>query len=108
MTLRACIDCGRPSPGSRCPEHAIPRLPRSGTYTRTAAKVRAEATACWICGTPFADPNDPPVADHVIPRAYGGSDDETNLRAAHQSCNSRRGAQLGNEGAWTLGGRSRS
>jgi 5-methylcytosine-specific restriction endonuclease McrA len=36
----------------------------------------------------------PPVADHVLPRAYGGSDHIENLKAAHKSCNSRKGATL--------------
>ncbi|HEU5279977.1 MAG TPA: HNH endonuclease signature motif containing protein [Gaiellaceae bacterium] len=55
--------------------------------------MRATATACWLCGGPFTV-DDPAVADHVVPRLYGGSDDETNLRAAHRSCNGRRGARL--------------
>lgn len=50
------------------------RKPRGGSYTRAAAKVRAEAEICWICGGPFDDPADPPVADHVQPRRFGGSD----------------------------------
>jgi 5-methylcytosine-specific restriction endonuclease McrA len=56
--------------------------------------VRAEATVCHLCGLPFTDPNDPPVADHVIPRVHGGSDRIENLAAAHRSCNGRRGARL--------------
>jgi 5-methylcytosine-specific restriction endonuclease McrA len=32
------------------------------------------------------------VADHLIPRAHGGPDALFNYRAAHRSCNARRGA----------------
>jgi 5-methylcytosine-specific restriction endonuclease McrA len=71
------------------------RKNRTGSYQRAAAQVRAAATECWICGGGFTDPNDPPVADHVIPRIQGGSDDISNLRAAHRSCNGRRGQRMG-------------
>jgi len=86
--------------GSR--PHAIPALPRSGTYTRTANRIVDEATHCWLCGG-GPRPDDPFVADDVLPRAYGGADTADNLRPAHRSCNGRRGAQLGNEGAWSRG-----
>jgi hypothetical protein len=65
--------------------------------------VRAAATICHLCEKPFTA-DDPPVADHVIPRAYGGSDDIENLRAAHRSCNGRKGATLP---CWTPTGSSR-
>ena len=32
------------------------------------------------------------TADHLIPRSHGGGDDPINLRLAHRSCNSSRGA----------------
>src|SRR5690606_4927281 len=35
-----------------------------------------------------------PSVDHLIPRSMGGTDDLENLRPAHRSCNSRRGARL--------------
>jgi 5-methylcytosine-specific restriction endonuclease McrA len=40
----------------------------------------------------------PQFADHVIPRAFGGSDHISNLAAAHRSCNGRKGATMPN---WT-------
>jgi 5-methylcytosine-specific restriction endonuclease McrA len=46
---------------------------------------------CAICtGTGTAD--DPLTADHVVSPRDGGSNDLSNLRAAHRSCNSSRGA----------------
>jgi 5-methylcytosine-specific restriction endonuclease McrA len=98
VRLRCCSypGCGRlvPVNSNRCEQHPN-RRNRTGSYTRAAAKIRAAATECWICGQPFTDPNDPPVADHVTPRLYGGSDTVDNLRAAHRSCNGRRAQTLG-------------
>jgi len=43
---------------------------------------------CWLCGRPGAT-----TADHVVPLSKGGHPfDPANLRAAHRSCNSSRGA----------------
>jgi 5-methylcytosine-specific restriction endonuclease McrA len=44
---------------------------------------------CHLCGGPFTT-EDPPVADHVLPRAYGRSDDLSNLAPP----TGRKGAQL--------------
>ena len=41
---------------------------------------------CHICGHPGAD-----TMDHLIPWSHGGTNTLDNLRAAHRSCNSRRG-----------------
>jgi 5-methylcytosine-specific restriction endonuclease McrA len=98
VILKACSICGRPSPTSRCSQHPKPPK-RSGSYTRNAAKVRASATSCYLCGKPFTA-EDPAVADHVKPRAFGGSDNPANLKAAHRSCNGRKGATLP---PWTQG-----
>jgi 5-methylcytosine-specific restriction endonuclease McrA len=43
---------------------------------------------CWLCGRKGAN-----SVDHVVPRERGGTDELGNLRAAHASCNSRRGAR---------------
>ena len=98
--MRACIVCARPftGPGSRCPQHALPS--RTGSYTRSAKKVVVSATRCHLCGQPFSDPSDPAVADHVIPRSLGGSDDIANLAPAHRSCNGRRGNRTKSELFW--------
>jgi 5-methylcytosine-specific restriction endonuclease McrA len=90
--LKVCF-CGRIAyQGNRRPLHPKPPK-RTGTYTRNAAKVRAAATTCYLCGQPFT-PDNPAVADPRQPRAYGGSDDISNLAAAHRSCNGRKGATL--------------
>jgi 5-methylcytosine-specific restriction endonuclease McrA len=96
---KACVICGRPhgNRGARCDLHAIPA--RTGTYSRNAARVRANALTCHLCGRGFTDPDDPPVADHIIPRGLGGSDDLVNLAPAHRSCNGRKGAELGTIGS---------
>jgi hypothetical protein len=69
------------------------RPPRSGTYSREAKRLVEAATYCYLCGD-GPRPGDPLVADHVIPRALGGSDDITNLAPAHRSCNGRKSARL--------------
>jgi 5-methylcytosine-specific restriction endonuclease McrA len=61
-------------------------------YRHKRAKILATATHCHLCGLP-ARPGGPLVADHLIPRAYGGPDIAANLRPAHASCDLRRGAK---------------
>lgn len=87
--LRACTICGRLTTTNRCDAHALP--PRGRPHRRARAQTLQEETRCWICGHP-ARPDDPLTADHVIPRAHGGPNTRDNYRAAHASCNIRRGA----------------
>jgi 5-methylcytosine-specific restriction endonuclease McrA len=106
--LFACAGCGRTYPPprrrDRCPtcekEYYRERRKRRGSTTarglghqheQLRERVLAEESRCWLCGEP-ARPDDPLVADHVVPRAAGGETTRSNLRAAHGSCNSRRGA----------------
>lgn len=71
--------------------------------------IRRDNGICHICGQPGAD-----TADHLIAVADGGTDDPSNLAAAHHiPCNVRRGArpipviraelahEAGGEPAWT-------
>lgn len=59
---------------------------------RYAVRKTAECLAWWgnrchLC----SDPAPATTADHVTPRSKGGTDELSNLRPAHHSCNSARG-----------------
>lgn len=54
---------------------------------------------CQLCLSPVrtdVKPSHPryPTLDHIVPRAHGGSDDESNLRLACFQCNTRRGTDM--------------
>ena len=95
--LRACRRCGRPTTGAFCAEHqhlATRRHYNSGEYRANRQHLLATESTCWICGDgPRA--GDPWTADHLIPLASNGTNARDNLRLAHHSCNSRRGAKRG-------------
>ena len=86
--LRACVECGTLSEGSRCPEHAPKPWAGSTRRERTVSgweqQRRAQVvlavhdTVCHVCGRPCAD-----QVDHVIPLAEGGEDTFDNLRPIH-------------------------
>jgi hypothetical protein len=102
---KPCIDCGAPSPGTRCAAHQQARDARAqasqtaarkrtggrskygGRYQGGARAVRSTATVCWLCLGP-ADPHDPWQADHIIQGDRWG--DSGALAPAHRSCNIRR------------------
>jgi 5-methylcytosine-specific restriction endonuclease McrA len=100
---RLCLDCPNTidtTEGSRCKRCRAKRERQRGTrdernvgtqHKRIRKQVLAEESVCWMCGLP-ALPGDPLTADHIIPRAAGGRTVRENYRAAHRSCNSRRGA----------------
>lgn len=90
--LKACTVCGRPSPGTRCSLHPKPARPyRTAEYQMNRALTLVEERTCWICGK-AGSVEDPLTADHLIEVVNGGDSTRTNLRAAHRSCNGRRGA----------------
>lgn len=100
---KPCLDCGKLTTlGNRCAEHQnlVEKLhdakraqikkasgQYSGSYRKRAAEIRATALVCHLCGDGFRL-GDPWVADHVEPASHG---DVAELRAAHKSCNARRG-----------------
>lgn len=110
MRRRPCLECGKPSSGIRCLEHARARqaledrrrnarpehLARLTITSSQRRRVYArDGYRCRYCGEP-ATSSDPLTLDHVVPLAvelrFHPSDEE--LVTAHRSCNSRRGARV--------------
>ncbi len=92
-TSRVCSRPGCPNlatTGGSCPIHNKDRGRGSTRAWRTArAQVLArDHRICHICGLPEAD-----SVDHLTAKALGGTDNPSNLAAAHLSCNSARGAR---------------
>jgi 5-methylcytosine-specific restriction endonuclease McrA len=98
--LRACVKCGKPSPGSYCPEHKPKPWATSRRKERMAVSSGVESArrkrilkrylyACHYCGHKGAD-----QVDHVVPLGEGGADDETNLAPIHaEPCHREKTAQ---------------
>lgn len=95
--MRACIDCGRPTERTRCPDCESGRTKRRKAEGKTgergstyAGRRRREHVlardrhACRYCGAPAS------IEDHYVPKAAGGTDDEANLVAACGPCNSKK------------------
>lgn len=51
-----------------------------------------DGNSCYLCGQ-APDGDDPLEIEHVKPRTAGGSDDPSNLRLAHRSCNQAKGVK---------------
>jgi 5-methylcytosine-specific restriction endonuclease McrA len=64
------------------------KTPRGSRWRRVRSLVlERDGYVCWLCGLPGAN-----SVDHVHPVSLGGAThDPMNLRAAHYSCNSKRG-----------------
>lgn len=69
------------------------------TALRKRIYVRDEGR-CWRCGQQVAwDDYD---LDHIVARALGGSDDESNLAVTDKACNRRAGQRLRQPGVHAL------
>ena len=108
--LRPCLDCGKPSPGNRCPQHqaqreaARPERPTSQDRDDAERARRAAAVAAhrrtygeWCPGWraraahPVYAPNDL-TADHEVAVAAGG-DPHGRLVVRCRVCNGAKGAR---------------
>jgi 5-methylcytosine-specific restriction endonuclease McrA len=68
----------------------VPSHGRSGRpWRRIRAQVLEASDVCWLCGQGGAD-----TVDHILPISKFPelAHDMSNLRPAHRSCNSRKGA----------------
>jgi 5-methylcytosine-specific restriction endonuclease McrA len=78
----------------RCLAHSVKGPAKRGSTWRWRRQrqviLRRDDYVCWICLRSGAD-----SVDHVTPVKHGGTDDASNLRAAHLTCNQRRGAARG-------------
>ena len=92
------VDCPELTTASRCTAHT--RKPFEGLSTahrrlrgrplqrRNARILSRDGHICHLCMGEGAS-----VVDHITPLARGGTDEDSNLRAAHAACNQRKGAR---------------
>lgn len=87
---RPCLGCGTliPSQRSRCPQCQPAKAKTAARgygsqWQATAKRVIARHPWCVQCGSTANL-----TADHIIPRARGGSDHESNLQVLCRPCNS--------------------
>lgn len=95
--LTSCLECGEPSEGTRCDEHAIKRQPRAwtardtGRWRRLSRRLRKMQPFCLQCGTP-----DDLTVDHIVPLDAGGDPfDVSNLQVICRRHNSMKGTTWG-------------
>jgi hypothetical protein len=85
---RSC-SCGRLHyEGERCPLIGPPLSKMPGWWATRKRILKRDGYRCWLCGGRDAD-----TVDHVVARANGGTDDDSNLRAAHKRCNDQKGTK---------------
>ena len=63
----------------------------SSQWKRLRRQILASSDVCWLCGKPGAD-----TVDHLLPLSQFPelAHDIGNLRPAHKTCNSKKGAGL--------------
>lgn len=88
---KACVVCGRRG-AARCDEHALLAHPRGNAFQATRIAVAERDN--WTCQEPTCGTRLTEAIleiDHIVPRARGGTDHPSNLRALCRPCNRRKG-----------------
>lgn len=90
MALRPCIECGRISEGTRCPEHSLGTTTTERGYGWTHQQALQDPAFqavehCQHCGDPFT-PDNPRAGGHRQAHRHGGADGD--LVAHCRRCNS--------------------
>lgn len=104
--MRPCLDCGTPSPKTRCPEHARAaenrrhnRLYDEPRWRRLSRKVKQRHIRRhgYMCPGYEREAHLAVTlhADHITPVAHGGAPfDESNVQVLCGECNDRKGSRL--------------
>lgn len=81
----ACIECGRPGHGTRCPRHEREHMQRRGAsgYQRQRTNQQILDNAMHMCGLCGGRATE---VDHIIPLSRGGSDEARNKRPICRKC----------------------
>ncbi len=80
------------------PAPAVERPPRQSSSGRVRRHltwlIQRQRGRCGICGQPLLQPptGDVVHVDHIVPLVQGGSDQRSNLQAAHAACNLAKGS----------------
>lgn len=106
MPRRPCLDCGRPSTGTRCRFHAAirERAHHNPQYSDPRyVALRRDVLSAWrdehgnVCPGDDHHASHPAMdltLDHLVPLVHGGSLlDTSNMRVLCRSANSARGAR---------------
>jgi 5-methylcytosine-specific restriction endonuclease McrA len=80
-----------PCPDPACQYRPWLKLSHKRRQAIVAAMVARYGLQCWLCGS-LIDPSQV-TADHIVPDSRHGGHSLANLRPAHKSCNSARGAR---------------
>gem|GEM_PF-1688808 len=71
---------------SRAIKEIVPTAPRRAWPSELVAELFEEQGGiCPLCGEPLGDA--PVHVDHIIPMAYGGGHERSNLQVTHAQCN---------------------
>jgi len=124
VTRYTCLECGRLTSASYCPQHEQEATQRrlqavamrygrrhelrrqaavgsGGAWATLRQRVfAAQGGLCALCGWPMA--RERFEVDHVVPVAAGGSSDPGNLRALHPECHRSRGVEKSRRAALQL------